>query len=119
MQLKYDIIRESCSELSSPVVVVKKKDGTDRICIDYRRLNQRIIKDHFPMPIIDKQLEKLSEAKVFTTLDLRNGFFHVPFEDQFFGRVVEAGTVSPSPENTKAVKDFPVPTRQHRKFSHF
>ena len=64
------------------VNIVKKKDGTDRICIDYRRLNQRIIIHHFPMPIIDEQLEKLAEAKVFTTLDLRNGFFHVPVEEK-------------------------------------
>lgn len=76
--LRDGIIRESFSEYASPVVVVRKKNGSYRVCIDYRRLNRNIIKDHFPMPIIEDQIDKLSSARVFTVLDLKNGFFHVP-----------------------------------------
>ena len=64
--LKDGIVRESKSEFCSPVVVVKKTDGTNRLCVDYRRLNARTMKDHFPMPIIEDQLDKLQHAEVFS-----------------------------------------------------
>lgn len=76
--LRDGIIRESFSQFASPVVVVRKKNGLYRVCIDFRKLNRNIIKDHFPMPIIEDQIDKLSGARVFTVLDLKNGFFHVP-----------------------------------------
>lgn len=76
--LRDGVIRESYSEFASPVVVVKKKNGSHRVCIDYRRLNSKIIRDRFPMPIIEDEIDKLTGARVFTVLDLRNGFFHVP-----------------------------------------
>ncbi|GFU95740.1 retrovirus-related Pol polyprotein from transposon 17.6 [Trichonephila clavipes] len=56
---------------------VKKKDGTTRLCVDYRRLNRKLVKDRFPLPLIEDVLDRLQEAKVYTTLDLKNGFFHV------------------------------------------
>ncbi|GFW86537.1 hypothetical protein TNCV_4333211 [Trichonephila clavipes] len=55
----------------------KKKDGSSRMCIDYRKLNQKLVKDKFPLPIIEDVLDTLQEAKEYSTLDLRNGFFHV------------------------------------------
>jgi len=58
-------------------VVVKKKDGSSRVCTDYRRLNRVMVKDRYPLPLIEDQLDKLQEAKIFSTMDLRNGFFHV------------------------------------------
>ena len=76
------VVRTSTSPFSSPVVVTKKKDGTSRICIDYRRLNKKIIRDHFPVPLIEDQLDRLQKAYVFSTLDLKNGFFHVPIEEK-------------------------------------
>lgn len=79
--LRDGVIRESFSEFASPVVVVQKKSGAYRVCVDYRRLNKNIIKDHFPMPIVEEQIDKLSVARVFTVLDLKNGFFHVPVDD--------------------------------------
>lgn len=79
--LREGVIRESCSVYASPVVVVKKKNGSHRLCIDYRRLNKEILRDHFPMPIIEDQIDKLAGARVFTVLDLKNGFFHVPMDD--------------------------------------
>lgn len=75
--LRDGIVRDSRSDYASPVVLVKKKDGTRRLCVDYRALNKKIIKDRYPLPIIDELLEKFCGAKVFSTLDLRNGFFHV------------------------------------------
>ncbi|GFW07365.1 retrovirus-related Pol polyprotein from transposon 17.6 [Trichonephila clavipes] len=57
--LEQGIIRESCSDFSSPVVVCKKKDGTMRLCIDYRKLNKKIVKDRYPLPIIEDVLDKL------------------------------------------------------------
>ncbi|GFW47552.1 hypothetical protein TNCV_3177161 [Trichonephila clavipes] len=59
----------------------KKKDGSSRMCIDYRKLNQKLVKDKFPLPLIEDVLDTLQEAKVYSTLDLRNGFFHVDVDE--------------------------------------
>lgn len=76
-----DGIVEPCSsEYSSQVVVVKKKDGTPRVCIDYRALNKNIVKDNYPLPLIDDILEKLEGVTTFSKIDLRNAFFHVEIE---------------------------------------
>lgn len=71
------IVLPFVSQYASPVVVVKKKNGTNRLCVDYRKLNSKTIKDRYPVPLIDEQLDNLQQARVFSTLDLRNGFFHV------------------------------------------
>ncbi|XP_035890498.1 uncharacterized protein LOC118502383 [Anopheles stephensi] len=78
--LNAGIIRESNSDYASPVVLAKKKDGSMRVCVDYRELNRKIKKDCFPMRNMEDQIDKLQGAKVFTTLDLKNSFFHVPIE---------------------------------------
>ncbi|XP_076686111.1 uncharacterized protein LOC143378248, partial [Andrena cerasifolii] len=75
------IIRPSHSDYGSPIVLVVKKDGTIRICIDFRHLNKKIVKDRYPLPLIEDELDSLQGAKVFSTLDLKNGFFHVPIEE--------------------------------------
>ncbi|GFX13178.1 transposon Tf2-6 polyprotein [Trichonephila clavipes] len=59
----------------------QEKDGSSRKCIDYRKLNQKLVKDKFPLPIIEDVLDTLQEAKVYSTLDLRNGFFHVDVDE--------------------------------------
>ncbi|GFS61905.1 retrovirus-related Pol polyprotein from transposon 412 [Trichonephila clavipes] len=79
--LNEGIIRPSTSEYASPIVMVKKEDGSSRMCIDYRKLNQKLVKDKFPLPIIEDVLDTLQEAKVYSTLDLRNGFFHVGVDE--------------------------------------
>lgn len=79
--LSKGIIRPSCSEYASPVVLVKKKDDTLRLCIDYRELYKKIVRDHYPLSLIDDQIDRLWGAVVFSTLDLRNGFFHVPVDE--------------------------------------
>ncbi|KAF0736105.1 Transposon Ty3-G Gag-Pol polyprotein [Aphis craccivora] len=79
--LAEDIIRPSCSEYASPVLLVKKKDETLRLCIDYRELNKKIVRDRYPLPLIDDQIDRLRGAVIFSTLDLRNGFFHVSVDE--------------------------------------
>ena len=79
MMLEQDIIKVSSSPWSSPVVLVKKKDGTIRFCVDYRKLNAVTRKDSYPLPRIDDALDALSGAKYFTTLDLQSGIIRLPW----------------------------------------
>jgi len=74
------IVEPCSSEYASPVVLVKKKDGSPRLCVDYRKLNKVTVKDKYPLPVIEDQIDRLAEARVFSTIDLRNGFFHVDVE---------------------------------------
>ncbi|XP_015437583.1 PREDICTED: uncharacterized protein LOC107192764 [Dufourea novaeangliae] len=71
------IIRPSNSPYASPIVLVRKKNGELRLCIDYRELNKITIKDNFPAPFIDDCLDQLRGRKYFSKLDLKNGFHHV------------------------------------------
>ncbi|CAF4859434.1 unnamed protein product, partial [Rotaria sp. Silwood1] len=78
--LKNGIIEHSTSPWSSPVVVVNKKDGTTRFCVDYRRLNQITTKDAFPLPRIDDIYDQLTKATYFTKFDFKAGYFQVPLD---------------------------------------
>lgn len=78
---KDDVIQHSFSDFSANIVIVPKKDATKRLCVDYRLLNKKIIKDRFPMPHIEDQIDDLERGRVFTTLDLKNGYFHVPIKE--------------------------------------
>jgi transposase InsO family protein len=79
--LEIGAIRESNSSWSSNVVIVRKKDGTIRFCIDFRKLNQRTKKDAYAIPRIDETLHLLAGSKYFSKLDLKSGYWQVELEE--------------------------------------
>lgn len=79
--LKDGVCRLSNSPYASPIVLRPKKVGW-RLCIDFRRLNKKVIRDRFPLPIMEDVMDILQGAAVFTTLDLRDGFFHVDVSEE-------------------------------------
>lgn len=91
--LKVGVIRESCSPYAAPVVVVPKKDGKLRICVDYRGLNAKTRKDAYPLPRIEEALDALNGAKYFCSLDLAHGYYQLPVaEDDIQKTAFRVGT---------------------------
>ena len=80
--LRRGIVRPSSSPYASPIVVVQKKTGEIRLCVDYRELNARTRKDAYPLPRIDESLDALSGARWFSTLDLASGYNQVPMAEK-------------------------------------
>ncbi|XP_067266693.1 uncharacterized protein [Chanodichthys erythropterus] len=76
------IITESRSPYASPIVIARKKNGTIRMCIDYRTLNSRTIPDQYTTPRIDDALDCLSGSKWFSVLDLRSGYYQIEMADE-------------------------------------
>merc|ERR1711893_285211 len=72
------VIRESTSPYASPVVIVKKPDGSDRVCVDFRKINKVSVFDPEPMVTAQDQFAQLSNSKYFTKLDFTKGYWQIP-----------------------------------------
>lgn len=80
--LNNKVIRPSASPWSSPVVIIRKKDGSPRFCVDYRKLNLITERDLYPLPRIDDLVDRLAGSQYFSTLDLKAGYWQVPIAEQ-------------------------------------
>eukprot|EP00253_Pinus_taeda_P017694 PITA_17694 len=80
--LDKEYIRPSVSPWGAPVLFVKKKDGTLRMCIDYRQLNKLTIKNKYPLPRIDELFDQVKGATVFSKIDLRSGYHQIRIKDE-------------------------------------
>ena len=80
--LEADIIKPSHSPWSSSMVPVRKPDGSVRLCIDYRKINQATVPDPYAIPLIEDLLDQLGEACYLSKLDLNKGFYQIPVEEK-------------------------------------
>lgn len=78
--LKKDVITPSKSPWASGIVLVKKKDGSKRFCVDYMRLNDITIKDAYPLPRVDECLDQLAGSRWFSCLDMNSGYWQVEMD---------------------------------------
>lgn len=80
--LELGAIKPSSSPFCSPVVLVRKKDGTLRFCIDLRRINARTVPDSYPLPQIEETLDSLAGSSWYSSLDLKSGYWQVELEEK-------------------------------------
>ena len=77
-----EFVRASQSPFGAPVLFVKKKDGTMRLCVDYRALNKITIKNRYPLPRIDELLDRVQGSSVFSKIDLRSGYHQIRIKEE-------------------------------------
>lgn len=80
--LHHNIIRDSNSEYASPALLVSKKNGEKRLCIDYRALNKITVKDKYPIPRIEDLIDRLQGNKFYTSLDLKSGYYQLKMAEE-------------------------------------
>ncbi|XP_072945682.1 uncharacterized protein [Epargyreus clarus] len=80
--LEKGVIRRSNSEYASPIILVRKRDGSDRLCVDFRALNRITVKDRYPLPLIDDHIDMLGSYKFFSCLDMATGFHQIPLKEE-------------------------------------
>jgi hypothetical protein len=80
--LDKEYIRPSVSPWGAPILFVKKKDKTLRLCIDYRQLNKMTVKNKYPLPRINDLFDQVGGANIFSKLDLRSGYHQVRIKDE-------------------------------------
>ncbi|XP_039039589.1 uncharacterized protein LOC120177547 [Hibiscus syriacus] len=128
--LSFSIIQPSKSPFASPCLLIKKKDGTWRFCVDYRQLNSMTIKDKFPIPVVEDLLDELHGAVYFSKIDLRSGYWqirikeediyktafrthqgHYEFKTQveYLGHIISAAGVATDPSKIEAMRNWPLP----------
>ena len=81
------LIRPSTSPCGAPILFAKKKDGTLRLCVDYRRLNDMTVKNVYPLPLIDELLDRIASGKIFTTLDLKDAYWLLHIAEVMNGKL--------------------------------
>lgn len=79
--LKLDIVEPSSSPWSSPILLVKKKDGSYRFCVDFRKLNSVTVRDSYPLPQVSDTLDKLRDARYLSSLDVKSAYWQVPMAE--------------------------------------
>lgn len=80
--LHHGLAEPSSSPYSSPCVLVKKPDGSFRMCTDYRKLNSISVADNYPLPLIDQLLDNIGQAKFVSKIDLLKGYYQIPLEEK-------------------------------------
>ena len=76
------VLQPSHSPYGSMLVIVKKKDGTPRVCVDYRALNEITVKNKYPLPLMDELFDRVQGAKYFSSIDLRDGFYQILMREE-------------------------------------
>ncbi len=75
------LIKESTSAWAAPIVIARRKNGQIKLVIDYRALNAQSFDQHHPIPRIDDLIDRLGEAKYFSSLDLKSGYYQMPLRE--------------------------------------
>nr|GEX01014.1 putative reverse transcriptase domain-containing protein [Tanacetum cinerariifolium] len=103
-------IRPSSSPWGAPVLFVKKKDGSFRMCIDYRELNKLTMKNHYPLPRIDDLFDQLQGSSVYSKIDLRSSYHQLRIPKvQFLGHVIDSQGIHVDPAKIESIKDWASP----------